>query len=707
MVRRVAIACAVWATFGSTQAAQAAAPSCAQRLLPTQTDTGAERRIAPRDLVELRDFGRTDAAVAGELPFTVSPDGRYAALILRRADPDADSYCFGVALVSLDGTGAVRLLDIGGEFIQSTADIRGVPAIASGLPQTAPPAWSPDGRWLAYLRRDHGSTQVWRVGIDGSPAVRLTGLPVDVEAVAWAADGCTLLVTSRPSLAEGMARVDREGRGGFLYDARFWALSEDRPRPPLPLPRLVQVIDVFRGNPAPIEPERVGRSAPNAATDRPAAAIAFAASPAGRAWTAYDDPALSWGPARLHVEVGGTALPCPADACSDHVAALWWKAPDELLFMRAGAPENGGRLQLYRWRVGVDAAPVRLFETGDALFGCQLAPTGMICGRETSLRPRTIVRLNPDTGATVTLFDPNPEFARLRLGQVKRLSWTDRQGVSTYGDLVLPPDHHGGDRHPLIVVQYISRGFLRGGTGDEYPIQLLADRGFAVLSFQMPTGLPARRAATDINALQRINIKDWAGRRLIFNALDAGIDAAVAQGVVDPDRIGITGLSDGSTTAQFALNNSDRFKAAVISSCCDEPSALFAVGPAYRDAVMSWGYPPPGVDDKAFWSAQSLTRNARRMHTPLLIEEPDMEYRLGLEAVSALQVAGAPVEMYVFPDEHHVKWHPAHRLAIYKRNLAWFDFWLRDEAILDPSRHDEIDRWQGMKTRRGKEVAAP
>src|SRR3546814_7367490 len=40
--------------------------------------------------------------------------------------------------------------------------------------------------------------------------------------------------------------------------------------------------------------------------------------------------------------------------------------------------------------------------------------------------------------------------------------------------------------YPLVVVQYDTRGFLRGGTGDEYPIQALAASGFAVLSVSRP-----------------------------------------------------------------------------------------------------------------------------------------------------------------------------------------------------------------------------
>jgi hypothetical protein len=83
-----------------------------------------------------------------------------------------------------------------------------------------------------------------------------------------------------------------------------------------------------------------------------------------------------------------------------------------------------------------------------------------------------------------------------------------------------------------------------------------------------------------------------------------------------------------------------------------------------------------------------------------------MEYRLGLEAVSALQLAGAPVDMYVFADEHHLKWHPAHRLAIYERDLAWFDFWLIGRESDDPLRRKELERWRMMRERRGGNAAS-
>src|SRR3546814_16462984 len=63
---------------------------------------------------------------------------------------------------------------------------------------------------------------------------------------------------------------------------------------------------------------------------------------------------------------------------------------------------------------------------------------------------------------------------------------SDLFGTETFGDLVYPVNYDRRKKYPLIVVQYISRGFLRGGVGDEFPIQVFANRGYAVLSIQRP-----------------------------------------------------------------------------------------------------------------------------------------------------------------------------------------------------------------------------
>jgi hypothetical protein len=49
--------------------------------------------------------------------------------------------------------------------------------------------------------------------------------------------------------------------------------------------------------------------------------------------------------------------------------------------------------------------------------------------------------------------------------------------------------------------------------------------------------------------------------------------------------------------------------------------------------------------------------------------------------------------MFVLPGEHHVKWQPAHRLAIYQRSLDWFDYWLKGEIPADTARQADVRYW--------------
>jgi hypothetical protein len=56
--------------------------------------------------------------------------------------------------------------------------------------------------------------------------------------------------------------------------------------------------------------------------------------------------------------------------------------------------------------------------------------------------------------------------------------------------------------------------------------------------------------------------------------------------------------------------------------------------------------------------------------------------------------------MFLFPGDHHIKWQPAHRMAIYTRNIDWFNFWLRDAVDPAPEKAAQYDRWRRLKSQR-------
>lgn len=107
------------------------------------------------------------------------------------------------------------------------------------------------------------------------------------------------------------------------------------------------------------------------------------------------------------------------------------------------------------------------------------------------------------------------------------------------------------------------------------------------------------------------------------------------------------------------------------------------------------GFPRSASEQADYAPKGSVAFNAARLSVPTLLNLADAEFRHALVSIKALRAHAQPVEAYVFPDEEHVKWQPAHRLAIYERNIAWFDYWLLGIAPLDKV---VADRWNGLRS---------
>jgi len=658
------------------------------------------RPIVATDLVGLRDIGVANA-LSADSPLGVSPDGTHVAFVIARADAVDNDYCFALVVLALKPGARPLIVDQGGEPIRAVLDVRGL-RVKQGYLRINRLLWSPDGKWLAYLRREQGVTQLWRVASDGSTREAVTRGNSDVERFGWTPNGTGLIVSRLSSRGQGDR--EREKLTGYAYDDRFVPSASSEPFDLVSNEEICTRVDLSRRGFQETASVECGLlSAPQVANTAQRA-ILQAQSGSRRAWTEQSEPDRLLSPIMLWADdKHGRKVQCKQAACIGSVEVgiegLWWSHDSDVLYLRR---EGWGRskLGLYRWRPG-DSPPRRLLSTDDLLMGCQMARAGLVCARDASTKPRRLVLIDPHSGASSLLFDPNPEFGALRLGQVRRLRWRNALGFECYGDLVLPPDDKVGQRHPLIVVQYITRGFLRGGTGDEYPIQLFAAHGYAVLSVQEPPSfyesLPAGRWR-DFRDAEIENMKGWRDRRSIFSALVEGIRTVERLGVVDPKKIGLTGLSDGATTAQFALVNSKLFAAAAISSCCvdAQPMMIYGGQRLAHDRRFK-GYADATRVGEAFWRPISLALNAEAIDTPLLMQLPDEEFLGAIDSVTALQNAGKPVSLYVFPEENHTKLQPAHRLAVYTRNLDWFDFWLRGKVDPDPLKRDQYARWRKLR----------
>ena len=689
-------------------------PACGDMLSVSEPSAERSRDIRPDDLLRLRDIGPRWRP-SQEVFSAISPDGRRMAFFLTRGDPQSNLECRALVSIALDGKGKPLILDSGGEPIYDLLNIRGI-ASDYGYPSVNRPQYSPDGKWIAYLRREDASTQLWVARSDGGGSEQLTHMPDDVEMVAWSDDGAAVLFATRPSLNAARRAMAKEGQSGFLYDRRMVpfhastpALAEDPVYASFALPLSSRQL-------RPANAQERERLIPLPAADTTAFRLLRAKNGAGAsAWTIKDDMKRWMAPISLWAQRDGQAYRCSDPQClgneMNSLFGLWWSASGkDVLFLRRSGQGNS-RTSLMRWRPGPPRVET-VFSTENLLAGCQISGQLLLCASEASNEPRRIIAFDTETGKERVIFDPNPEFAAIRLGKVERLHWLNPDGQEGFGDLVLPPSYRPGDRLPLIVVQYRTRGFLRGGVGDEYPIQLFAARGYAVLSVENPSPYYLRlgdRGWTTWKEAERENIRDAHERMNVLSSLTSGVQVVIDRGIADPARIGITGLSDGAATVQFALIHSRLFSAAALSSMGSDSQMMVYGGPALIEERAKMGFPlydPPFEGEgKAYWKANSLAFNADLPKVPLLMQLADHEYILGLESYTVLRNHHWPVELYSFPGEYHLKTQAAHRAAIYQRNLAWFDYWLR--GIRAPNMALEVyERWDRLAREAGSYPAS-
>lgn len=690
-------ACAA-ALVPSNAHAEARAGSDCASILPPERLTPGLQPLAPEDLVRLRDIGPAEPQYYFSPFFTVSPDGRRAAFQLRRADPDRNDYCLAMVIVDLARRGPPRIVDQGGEFIQQTIDLRGIAALPSGLPKVITPRWSADGKWIAFLKRTGRSTQVWRAFVDGSASAPLTHAASDVVDFRIGVDGHTIVYATRPDIDRQRKLIEKEGLNGWHYDNRFAPFISREPQPTTPADRHFEVVEIETGTTRPATPAEAGLVA--VGDDLPAGPGApIRTNVPGLEIRATNlSAAAKAGSLKAHLNDGSTAS-CTAAPC-EGARRPWWadRSHRHVRFLRTEGWANASTA-IYDWDVRSGAVR-RLYLTDDLLTSCTPSAASLICLMHSSLIAGQLIRLDPQSGRREVVFDLNPEITHRTLGQVERLHFRNAFGVDSVADLILPVGYRAHERYPMVIVQYDTRGFLRGGTDDEYPIQAFANRGYAVLSFKRPQSISSR-TAKDFEQMGRLDLEQFADRRNVQSSLETAIKLVIDRGIADPARIGITGLSDGSTTVEWELIHSKLFAAAAMSSCCFDTTLLSEVGPSAARHFMAEGYPGVLERNDPFWQDVALEVNARKVSTPILMNASEEEFTGAVLTYTALREAGVAVDLFEYPGEYHARWQPAHRLATYRRSLDWFDFWLRGVRSRDPDRQSELNEWDRLKREAG------
>jgi dipeptidyl aminopeptidase/acylaminoacyl peptidase len=187
-------------------------------------------------------------------------------------------------------------------------------------------------------------------------------------------------------------------------------------------------------------------------------------------------------------------------------------------------------------------------------------------------------------------------------------------------------------------------------------------------------------------------------------SIEAAIKSLVSQGIADPKRVGIMGISYGGFLTEFAITHSKSFK---VSSLVDgggySPVGYWLSNhEGQEENERALGGPPSG-STYANWLKFSPPLNVANVTGPVLMGFNSNEAVYGFEMLSALRREGIPVEFWVYPGEGHIFTTPEHRFSSMQRNLDWFNFWLFGKEDAGPAKQDQYVRWHEMR----KQLASP
>jgi dipeptidyl aminopeptidase/acylaminoacyl peptidase len=668
------------------------------------------RSLNVEDLSGLRDIGGL-AVSASNSALSVSPDGSMVAFQLQVPDVERNTYQLTWLVSSTGARAQTRAVADGGELMRNRAKFY----LAAGYRPPERARWSTDAKSIFYLKLVAGTVNVWRSAVDGGVTEQVTRDDADVIDFNLSEDGKRVLYTVALPRGQSEGELAQEAQRGYLFDDRFIPYSgrvparrwcgEGRMNAVL-LERKcdpeVRVLELDTGRARAASDEERQAMSGDSSSGEPAEPLERMKTAAGNgdtAWLQVMDPATATAArpvVRLHAKTGDKVTACAAEQCSGYSSfdIVRWRADGKQLYFSRLDFVGGNVYGLYAWAPRSGAVRT-IYETDDKIMDCQPQERQVICLHEGPATPRQLVAIDLQSGRMRVLYDPNPEFRSLRLTRIETLHWQDGFGNPAFGRLIYPNDYVAGRRYPLVVLPYDATGFLRGDTGDEYPAHAFAAAGLMVLCASQPFEIE-NRSRVPLAKLAEASERDLTHRRSTWTSIERMLDMLDRRGLIDPSRVGMTGLSDGAQQVHFALVNSDRIAAAAVSSVATPAWWYYTDTLRVRKELRQYwgGIPSPQLES---YRALSYAWNVQRIRAPLLVNVSDEELDISIQEVAALQDAGKPVEMHVFPDEHHVKWQPRHRINIYRRNLQWFEFWLEGRKASDPVDPEQYARWEKMR----------
>jgi len=593
--------------------------------------------------------------------------------------------------------------------------------LVAGPGSHSQPLWSPDGRKLAYVSTaEGGSPQLYVRWMDSGEAVRVTGLPESPGNIAWSPDGSQIAFTmfvgdeglslgtpaAKPEGAQWAPPLEIHSRlvyradgAGYLrpgFDKVFVVpASGGAPRQLSFGPYddgggLAWAADgkslYFAANRQtdwendPVESEiyalDIASGAITALTSRDGPDAHPKVSPDGSriAYLGFDDRRLGYQNTIVYVmdRDGGNVRPLTT-ALDRGIDDIAWAADGRALY--AQYDDHGETVVA---RVGLDGRVTPLLRGLDGAGfdrpytggSFSVARTGAIAySGGSATRPADVMLWSGGKARALTRLNQTL-LAAHRLASVEKItapSSADQRPIE--GWLTLPPGRADGQRVPLIL-EIHGGPYAAYGPHFSTDNQLYAAAGYAVLSVNPRGSTSYGQDFADLiqNAYPGQDYDD----------LITMVDAAIARGVADPDRLYVTGGSGGGVLTSWIVGKTDRFKAAATQKPVINwtSEALTADGAPFF--TRYWFAKFPWEDPEAYWarSPLSLVGNVK---TPTLVVVGSEDYRTPAseseQYYTALRLRGVPSALVKVPGASHggIASRPSQSAAKAAAILAWFE----------------------------------
>ena len=365
-----------------------------------------------------------------------------------------------------------------------------------------------------------------------------------------------------------------------------------------------------------------------------------------------------------------------------HVTAFAWRDRATLVFIsdegeetRLGevSVDGGGRRSHLMSGAGEGGARVPVLTAlGLAQAGDRLAVVG-----ESPTHPSELYTMVLGEEAPRRLTDSNPWLRDVELARQEVFRYRARDGLDLSGVLIRPLHADTAPTPLILMVHGGPEGHRRNGwlTGYSSPGQLAAGRGYAVF-------YPNYRGSTGRGvAFSKLGQGDAAGAE--FDDLVDAVDALSAAGIVDPERVGVTGGSYGGyATAWLSTKYSERFRAGVMFvGISNKISKGMTTEIPVEDIMVHTRFAP--YTRWQFSLERSPIYHVENCRTPLLIAGGTDDTRVhpsqSLQLYRALKLIGkTPVRYVRYPGEEHGNSRAAARDDYCRRLMRWMDHFVME-----------------------------